>query len=493
MPKLYQMTEAERLEYIRAYNQNFIDAGVPALSEAQMIALSQNTKLFERQKWAVESKNEITKFWDADRLPEYNNGDTKAAYGRLAPYFMSFDPKKFGEDKVALQNVMKDQEGHFLKFYDDITKKLNTKELLFPTSVEQAIKFRTENPKFCEALFVTSSALNFANPKAKGAYFKDNLAKKAGMYEDLAGKDFLEGWERDTHILWSHLNDEELTTLAEHLGKKSPDAFIDLNYEQNERKMVSKLQKHNQIGRVLYDAGINLYDLNVKTYGTRGKNPEIVELSTMEFLENIVSGGGVAQLNIYKGNSCIGMSQEISLDGGKITLSKPKVCSTPRDFEKDVKDFGGQLQILKDLQNDLAYTDPFYVINSPEFREVKGALSSVIKLQENLVNKVGFDNIGDLKEAYKNLDDKLNKYLEVKADKIKARDDGDERGQLRVNVIKSLKSITSQDHIERVFDDNLINIDNALYDDGPELDENLNNELQNQFANQAKDNDGPMI
>ena len=133
---------------------------------------------------------------------------------------------------------------------------------------------------------------------------------------------------------------------------------------------------------------------------------------------------------------------------GLVSAAK-QVCTRTVELSGGVRNADGQLAELTKLREVLKKSDPFYVRNSPEFNQLMDSLDKTVRFQRDM-NKAMTKPAGSLAQLYADLDAKVDAYLRMKPDKMKLRTDADERGHLRLDTIRSLKSLTKAEHAGRM-------------------------------------------
>ena len=132
-----------------------------------------------------------------------------------------------------------------------------------------------------------------------------------------------------------------------------------------------------------------------------------------------------------------------------LVSAEKQVCTRTVELSKDVRNAGGQLAELTKLREVLKKSDPFYVRNSPEFNQLMASLDKTVRFQRD-PEKAKQKPAGTLGQLYAELDAKVDAYLRMKPDKMKQRTDADERGHLRLDTIRSLKSLTKAEHAAKM-------------------------------------------
>ncbi len=155
-------------------------------------------------------------------------------------------------------------------------------------------------------------------------------------------------------------------------------------------------------------------------------------------------------VEVFEPGEPVGKVIPVSMDkNNKVVFEKAKVVSQVRDLTYIAQTPKQMTAELEKLQKLIKATDPFYVwSNSDEFANVRDSIGAVIKAQKAMGDNPNMKQIREYNTVKQKFENMCDKYLEVKADKLKDKTD-DERGQMRYNIIKSMKSILSGEHTNK--------------------------------------------
>lgn len=179
------------------------------------------------------------------------------------------------------------------------------------------------------------------------------------------------------------------------------------------------------------------------------------ELTKREALKALMDGQTLSAVRYASENDYMGKIEPIRLaqDGkapGGVTLNVGKASIVTRqvDLAQARTSAKAHIQELEKVQQVLKQSDPFYVKNSPQFKPMMDALDNVVRFHRN---RQGFDNASrqQMAESYRRLNETVDAYLAVKTEKLRERTD-DSRGQLRFDVVRSLKTMLDEGYLGRI-------------------------------------------
>ena len=180
-------------------------------------------------------------------------------------------------------------------------------------------------------------------------------------------------------------------------------------------------------------------------------------LEPREAQSALLAGQTVTAVQYANRNEYIGREETLRLQpdsaaesGVKLETGKPTITTRVRDLNTVRSTTQLHVQELEKIQQILKQSDPFYVKNSPQFKPMMTALDNAVKFHRH---QQGFDAGArqQMTELYRDLNEKVDAYLAVKTEKLRERTD-DERGQLRFNVVSSLKSLLGDRHVNHLGD-----------------------------------------
>ncbi|MCQ2566002.1 MAG: hypothetical protein MJ194_04045 [Clostridia bacterium] len=172
---------------------------------------------------------------------------------------------------------------------------------------------------------------------------------------------------------------------------------------------------------------------------------------TEEAAADLLKNGETPHIRIFPDGECIGKNVGLQFDFDRAPSymridSKELLCTREVDVSADVKASPQtQIEKLKHFRDILKASDPFYVRNSSNFNKLMRSLDNVIKTQEALPANSNIRQISTLKEMYETLDTQAQAYIASKSEELSSH--SDDRGQLRLDTVKSLCFLTGKRHV----------------------------------------------
>lgn len=133
-----------------------------------------------------------------------------------------------------------------------------------------------------------------------------------------------------------------------------------------------------------------------------------------------------------------------------VNTGKLETRDCHREFEYDMqKDMKENIRMLKDLQKDLASTDPWFMTsNSDDFKKIKKSINLTIKAMENCAKYPVDNNMNAVASAMENMNVLVSSYARRKD--IEKDQSGKERDLKRYNIAKELQTFTSPEKIRQL-------------------------------------------
>ena len=121
-----------------------------------------------------------------------------------------------------------------------------------------------------------------------------------------------------------------------------------------------------------------------------------------------------------------------------------------RPFEYDMReDMKENIRMLKDLQTDLASTDPWFMTsNSDEFKRIKKSINLTIKAMENCAKYPIDNNMNAVASAMENMHTLVSNYARRK--NVERVQSGKDRDHKRYNIAKELQTFSSPEKIRQL-------------------------------------------
>lgn len=264
--------------------------------------------------------------------------------------------------------------------------------------------------------------------------------KKAGKHSDMQAKfKVADNWEKflaqvqdvsNMHIRVPKLDEKKKYEELSDEEKDMYDEKLSFKYELSYAKIDAQIEK--------------LADKNAhKQYIYRSAKGEIIDkVDANELLQN----GQKVYLDTYAYGDFIGKSVSLKLNKKDYTLEqgKEKIISKVEDLRTESKHPKSQLESLKHVYEVLKKSDPFYVKNSTEFNDLMKSMAKLVKVQENIKLDANLKQIVTMADLYEEVYTNADKYVKAKEESLKTTDS---RGNLRVDTIKSLMSITKKGYV----------------------------------------------
>lgn len=193
-----------------------------------------------------------------------------------------------------------------------------------------------------------------------------------------------------------------------------------------------------------------------ENYDKNGKQHELFdkdgnEIGFTEAYEALKNGDSF-RLNTFNQSSFLGIGQTLKFDPKQkqVVITGEKFASRSVSIAESVKEIPAQIKKLKQVQELLRASNPFFVSNSTAFNEAMESLDTLIDAQQRLDGEnANIRQVGTLLDLYGDLEKKVNTYV---AKKGKALKPGDDRGKLRHDVMKSLSSIIKKEYVTEMAD-----------------------------------------